>query len=47
MGEIIEGPRHNGRIVYTTGQAGRAPVCVDLKTYPVQIEAGKVILQID
>ena len=43
---IIECPKHNGRFNYKTGQAKRAPVCVDLKTYPVRIEAGKVLVQI-
>ena len=27
-------------------QAKGAPVCVNLKTYPVRIEAGKVMIQI-
>jgi len=29
-----------------TGQAKGAPVCVNLVTYPVRIEAGKVMIQI-
>jgi 3-phenylpropionate/trans-cinnamate dioxygenase ferredoxin component len=47
MGNTIECPKHNGRFDYTNGQAKRAPVCVDLKTYPVQVEAGKVYIKID
>ncbi len=43
MDSLIECPKHNGRFDYTTGQAKRAPVCVNLKTYPVKIEAGKVL----
>jgi 3-phenylpropionate/trans-cinnamate dioxygenase ferredoxin component len=46
MGNVIECPKHNGRFDITTGQAKRAPVCVDLKTYPVKIEADKVFIQI-
>jgi 3-phenylpropionate/trans-cinnamate dioxygenase ferredoxin subunit len=45
MGNIIECPKHNGRFDVTTGQAKRAPVCVDLRTYSVKIEAGKVFIK--
>ncbi|MGO7515599.1 Rieske 2Fe-2S domain-containing protein, partial [Rhizobium ruizarguesonis] len=38
MDEIIECPKHNGRFKYKTGEAKGAPVCVNLKTYPVKIE---------
>jgi 3-phenylpropionate/trans-cinnamate dioxygenase ferredoxin subunit len=46
MDDIIECPKHNGRFNYKTGQAKGAPVCVNLVTYPVKIEAGKVMIQI-
>jgi len=46
MGKIIECPKHNGRFDYTTGAAKGAPVCVDLKTYPVKIEGGRVLLRL-
>jgi 3-phenylpropionate/trans-cinnamate dioxygenase ferredoxin subunit len=46
MGNIIECPKHNGRFDITTGAAKRAPVCVDLKTYPVKTEGDKVFIQI-
>ena len=46
MGNIIECPMHNGRFDYRTGEAKGAPVCVNLKTYPVKIEDGKVLVQI-
>ncbi|PZV39803.1 MocE family 2Fe-2S type ferredoxin [Mesorhizobium kowhaii] len=46
MGDIIECPKHNGRFNYKTGAAKGAPVCVNLKTYPVKVEAGKVMIQI-
>ena len=31
---------------YRTGQAKGAPVCVDLKTYPVKVENGKVLIDV-
>ncbi|RWN57410.1 MocE family 2Fe-2S type ferredoxin [Mesorhizobium sp.] len=46
MGDIIECPKHNGRFNYKTGQAKGAPVCVNLQTYPVKVEAGKVMIKI-
>jgi 3-phenylpropionate/trans-cinnamate dioxygenase ferredoxin subunit len=46
MDDIIECPKHNGRFNYKTGQAKGAPVCVNLKTYPVKVEAGKVMIDI-
>ena len=45
MDNIIECPKHNGRFDFTTGQAKGAPVCVNLKTYPVKVEAGEVFIQ--
>ncbi|MGF7029300.1 3-phenylpropionate/trans-cinnamate dioxygenase ferredoxin subunit [Paenibacillus mucilaginosus] len=47
MGDVIECPKHNGRFDIPTGAAKRRPVCVALKTYPVKIEEGKVLIQID
>jgi 3-phenylpropionate/trans-cinnamate dioxygenase ferredoxin component len=46
MDHLIECPKHNGRFDFTTGQAQGAPVCVNLKTYPVKLEAGKVLLNL-
>jgi len=45
MGDVIECPKHNGRFDYKTGAALKAPVCVDLKTYPVKVEDGTVYLK--
>jgi 3-phenylpropionate/trans-cinnamate dioxygenase ferredoxin component len=42
MGDLIECPKHNGRFNYRTGEATRAPACVDLRTYPTQVQAGRV-----
>ncbi len=55
MDDIIECPKHNGRFNYRTWKsrllAGLpetgAPVCVDLKTYPVKVEAGTVFIRLD
>ena len=46
MDNIIECPKHNGRFDFTTGKAKGAPVCVDLKTYPVKIEGDEVFVQL-
>ncbi len=46
MGTIIECPKHNGRFDFTTGVAKGAPVCVNLATYPVKAEAGRLKLRI-
>jgi 3-phenylpropionate/trans-cinnamate dioxygenase ferredoxin subunit len=46
MGNIIECPKHNGRFDVRSGEAKGAPVCVNLVTHPVKIEAGRVLLQI-
>ena len=42
MGELIECPKHNGRFNYKTGAALRAPVCVNLATYPARISGGRI-----
>ena len=44
MDNIIECPKHNGRFNYKTGEAKGAPVCVDLRTYPVKVEDGTVFI---
>ena len=47
MDHIIECPMHNGRFDYRTGEAKGAPVCVNLKTYPVKVESGTVFIALD
>ena len=42
--EVIECPMHNGRFNFKTGKALGAPVCVDLRTYPVKVEGGAVFI---
>ena len=46
MDHTIECPKHNGRFDYTTGQAKGAPVCVNLRTYPVKVENDKVLIDV-
>ena len=47
MDEIIECPKHNGRFDYKTGKARGAPACVDLRTYAVKVEGGRVLVLVD
>ena len=46
MGETIECPKHNGVFNYKTGEALGAPVCVNLKIYPVMLENGLVFIDV-
>jgi 3-phenylpropionate/trans-cinnamate dioxygenase ferredoxin component len=46
MDDIIECPKHNGLFNYKTGEAKGAPVCINLKTYPVRVVAGKVLIDL-
>lgn len=43
----IECPKHNGRFDIRTGEAKRAPVCVNLATYPTKVEDGRVFVELD
>jgi 3-phenylpropionate/trans-cinnamate dioxygenase ferredoxin subunit len=43
---IIECPLHQGRFDVRSGEAKSAPVCVDLKTYPVHIHNGIIFIQL-
>ena len=46
MDHIIECPKHNGQFDYRTGEAKRAPVCINLKTWPVKVEGGRVWIEV-
>ncbi|MDE0524832.1 MAG: MocE family 2Fe-2S type ferredoxin [Boseongicola sp.] len=46
MDHEIECPKHNATFDYRTGEAKRAPACIDLATYPVKIEDGSVWIEI-
>ena len=43
---VIECPLHGGRFDICTGKALSAPVSVDLQTYPVKVEGGRVFVQL-
>ena len=46
MDHLIECPKHNGQFDYRTGEAMRAPVCINLKTYPTRVDADRVFIQV-
>jgi 3-phenylpropionate/trans-cinnamate dioxygenase ferredoxin subunit len=46
MDHVIECPKHNGQFDYRNGEALRAPACVNLLTYPVRVERGRVLVQL-
>ena len=43
---VIECPLHGGRFDICTGKALSAPVSVDLKTYQVRVQEGRIFLNI-
>jgi len=43
---IIECPWHQGRFCVRTGRAKGAPATIDLKTYPVRVENGRILIDI-
>jgi 3-phenylpropionate/trans-cinnamate dioxygenase ferredoxin subunit len=46
IGSVIECPKHSGRFDIPTGQAKGAPACINLKTYPVKVEGGRVLIDL-
>jgi 3-phenylpropionate/trans-cinnamate dioxygenase ferredoxin subunit len=46
MDNTVECPKHNGRFDYTNGEALGAPVCVNLRIYPVKVEDGMVLIDL-
>ncbi|WP_160012074.1 MocE family 2Fe-2S type ferredoxin [Rhizobium sp. 18055] len=44
MGYEVECPKHASTFDYRTGEALKAPACVDLRTYPVKIEGERVLI---
>lgn len=42
----VECPKHNATFDYRTGEALRAPACVNLKTYPARVENGDVYIDL-
>lgn len=47
IGDTIECPKHNGRFNYRTGEALRAPVCVNLRRHPVRLAGNRVEIEIN
>ena len=45
-GNTIECPKHFGVFDCRTGEAMGPPVCVDLHTYPVRVEAGVLFIDV-
>jgi 3-phenylpropionate/trans-cinnamate dioxygenase ferredoxin component len=46
IGDTIECPKHNGRFDYRSGEAKRAPACVNLTTYRIKVEDRAVFIGI-
>ena len=46
MDGAIECPKHSATFDYRTGEATRAPACINLKTWPVKVEDGHVYIEI-
>jgi len=46
MDGAIECPKHSATFDYRTGEATRAPACINLKTWPVKVEDGQVYIEI-
>jgi 3-phenylpropionate/trans-cinnamate dioxygenase ferredoxin subunit len=46
MDGTIECPKHSGHFNYKTGEAVRAPACINLNTWPVRIENGDILIEI-
>jgi 3-phenylpropionate/trans-cinnamate dioxygenase ferredoxin subunit len=43
-GEYVSCPKHNSRFHIPTGKAMRIPARVDLRTFPVKSEGGKIFI---
>lgn len=46
MEGTVECPKHSATFCYRTGEAKRAPACINLKTFPVKVEDGAVYIEI-
>ena len=46
IGDVIECSKHNGRFSLKDGSPKRTPVCVGLKTFKVELEGDKVIIDL-
>lgn len=46
MDGIVECPKHNAQSDCRSGEATRAPACINLKTFPVKIEDGQIFIEV-
>ena len=46
MDFVIECPKHNGQFDYRTGEAKRAPVCINLKTFKTRVDGDRVFIEV-
>lgn len=46
MGNTVECPKHAAIFDFRTGESIRGPACVDLQTYPVRLEGGRILVEI-
>ena len=46
MDDTIECPKHGGVFNYKTGEAMRAPVCVNLKTYKARLVDCRIMIEV-
>lgn len=46
MDGVLECPKHNAQFDYRTGEATRAPACINLKTFPVRVQDGEVWIEV-
>ncbi len=46
-GDIVECPYHGGSFDIRTGKAVASPCTVDLKRYPLRVEAGEILVGIE
>lgn len=42
----VECPKYNATFDYRTGEARRAPACINLKTFPVRVQDGEVWIEV-
>lgn len=47
IGDEIECPRHGARFDITTGRATRLPAIQPVRTYPVRVEDGAIVVEVD
>jgi 3-phenylpropionate/trans-cinnamate dioxygenase ferredoxin subunit len=46
VGNVVECPKHNGCFDFRTGAATRRPAREPLRTWPVKVEGGQVLVQV-